>query len=84
MNSQGVPGYGVGMSLDSPKEPAILIFASPGASHANIPPEIEGVRTRIIETGNPAAQGAVSQEQAAQLSAESAAAQAYCNPHERH
>ena len=75
LNTQGVTGYSVAMSLDSPKEPAILIFAAPGASHANIPPEIDGVRTRIIETGNPAAQGPVSQQQAAQLSAESAAAQ---------
>jgi hypothetical protein len=76
MNTEGVSGYGVGMSLDSPKEPAILIFASPGASHANIPAEIEGVRTRVIETGNPAAQGAASQQQSAQLAAESAAVQA--------
>lgn len=76
MNTDGVSGYGAGMSLDSPKEPAILIFASPGASHANIPAEIEGMRTRVIETGNAAAQGAVSQEQSAQLAAESAAAQA--------
>jgi hypothetical protein len=76
MNTEGVSGYGAGMSLDSPKEPAILIFASPGASHANIPVEIEGMRTRVIETGNPAAQGAMSQEQSAQLAAESAATQA--------
>lgn len=75
LNTQGVSGYGVAMSLDSPKEPAILIFASPGTSHANIPAEIEGMRTRIIETGNPAAQGAVTQEQSVQLVAESAALQ---------
>ena len=36
-------------SLDSPKEPAIMIFAAPGTTHAGIPPEIDGVRTRIIE-----------------------------------
>lgn len=76
MNTEGVSGYGVGMSLDSPKEPAIIIFASPGASPANIPAEIEGMRTRVIETGNPAAQGAVSQEQSAQLAAESTTVQA--------
>jgi hypothetical protein len=76
MNTEGVSGYGAGMSLDSPKEPAIIIFASPGASHANIPAEIEGMRTRVIETGNPAAQGAVSQEQSAQLAAESTTVQA--------
>jgi hypothetical protein len=76
MNTEGVSGYGAGMSLDSPKEPAIVVFASPGASHANIPAEIEGKRTRVIETDNPAAQGAVSQEQSAQLAAESAVVQA--------
>lgn len=75
LNTQGVSAYSAGMSLDSPKEPAILIFAAPGTSHASIPPEIDGIRTRIIETGNPAAKGALSQEQAAQFAAESAAAQ---------
>ncbi|MGC2704427.1 MAG: hypothetical protein WA361_07940 [Candidatus Acidiferrales bacterium] len=75
LNTQGVTAYSPGMSLDSPKEPAILVFAAPGTSHAGIPPEIDGVRTRIIETGYPAAQGALSQQQAAQLAAESAAAQ---------
>ena len=76
LNTEGVSGYGVGMSLDSPKEPAIFIFASPGVSHVNIPAEIEGMRTRVIETGNPAAQGAVSQEQSAQLAVESTTVQA--------
>ncbi|MFZ0884589.1 MAG: hypothetical protein WAN14_14415 [Candidatus Acidiferrales bacterium] len=75
LNTEGVTGYSVAMSLDSPKESAILIFAAPGTSHASIPPEIDGVRTRIIETGNPAAQGALSQQQGAQIAAESAAAQ---------
>jgi hypothetical protein len=75
LNTEGVSAYSAGMSLDSPKEPAILIFAAPGTAHASIPPEIDGIRTRIIETGNPAAQGALSQQQAAQLAAESAAAQ---------
>ncbi|MGC2723083.1 MAG: hypothetical protein WA224_03905 [Candidatus Acidiferrales bacterium] len=80
LNTQGVTAYSAGMSLDSPKEPAILIFAAPGTTHASIPPEIDGVRTRIIETGNPSAQGALSQQQAAQLAAESAAAQATAVP----
>jgi hypothetical protein len=75
LNTQGVTAYSPGMSLDSPKEPAILVFAAPGTSHSSIPPEIDGIRTRIIETGNPAAQGALSQQQAAQLATESAAAQ---------
>jgi hypothetical protein len=75
LNTQGVTAYSAGMSLDSPKEPAILVFAAPGTSHASIPPEIDGVRTRVIETANPAAQGALSHEQAAQFAAESAAAQ---------
>ncbi|MGB8836218.1 MAG: hypothetical protein WCC67_05715, partial [Candidatus Acidiferrales bacterium] len=75
VNTQGVSAYGAAMSLDSPKEPAILIFTSTGASHADIPAEINGVRTRIIETNDPSVRGAVSAQQSAQLAAQSAQSQ---------
>ena len=48
MNMKGVSAYGQSASLDAPLEPAVLIFVSPGASHAGIPAEIDGVRTRIV------------------------------------
>lgn len=76
INTQGVSAYGAAMSLDAPKEPAILIFASPGASHADIPAEIDGIRTRIIETNDPSVRGAINTQQSAQLASQSAQAQA--------
>jgi hypothetical protein len=76
INTQGVSAYGAAMSLDAPKEPAILIFASTGASHADIPAEIDGVRTRIIETNDPSVRGAINTQQSAQLASQSAQAQA--------
>ncbi len=44
-----VQAVGVGASLDSPGEPAIEFFVTRGASHAGIPAEVNGVRTRIVE-----------------------------------
>jgi hypothetical protein len=76
INTQGVSAYGAAMSLDAPKEPAILIFASQGASHAGIPAEIDGIRTRIIETNDPSVRGAINTQQSAQLASASAQAQA--------
>ena len=44
-----VQAVGVGASLDSPGEPAIEFFVTRGASHAGIPAEVKGIRTRIVE-----------------------------------
>lgn len=74
INTEGVSAYGAAMSLDAPKEPAILIFALPGASHADIPAEIDGMRTRIIETNDPSVRGAINTQQSAQLASQSAQA----------
>jgi hypothetical protein len=76
MNTSGVSAYGGGGSLDAPNEPAVLIFVSPGASHAGIPPTIDGVRTRLIESNSASARGALSTQQSAQLASESAQPQA--------
>jgi hypothetical protein len=76
MNTPGVSAYGGGGSLDAPNEPAVLMFVSPGASHAGIPSTIDGVRTRLIESNSASARGALSTQQSAQLASESAQAQA--------
>ena len=75
MNTQGVTAYGQGGSLDAPQEPAVMIFVAPGASHAGIPASIDGVRTRLIESNSPTAHGPLTQQQTAQLAAQSEQAQ---------
>lgn len=47
MKMDGVQGVGITSSVDSPGEAALMIFLIDGAPHATIPPEIDGVRTRI-------------------------------------
>jgi hypothetical protein len=76
MSTPGVSAYGGGGSLDAPPEPAVLIFVAPGAAHAAIPVTIDGVRTRLIESNSASARGALSPQQSAQLSSESAPVQA--------
>src|SRR6266849_5722577 len=44
-----VQAIGVGASYDNPEEPAILFFVTKGAPRSNIPLQIDGIRTRIIE-----------------------------------
>jgi hypothetical protein len=75
MNTPGVSAYGQGGSLDAPQEPAVMMFVTPGASHANIPAGIDGVRTRLVESNSPTAHGPLTPQQTAQLAAQSAQAQ---------
>jgi hypothetical protein len=75
MNTQGVSAYGQGGSLDAPQEPAVMIVIAPGASHANIPATIDGVRTRLVESNSPTAHGPLTQQQIVQLATQSAQAQ---------
>ena len=49
MGQQGIMGVGVGRSEDAPGEPALVIYVEQGKFHASIPPEIDGIRTKIIE-----------------------------------
>ena len=53
----GVQGVGVGPSLDYSGQPAVLLFITPGLSHANLPMQLDGVRTRIVETSSEFARG---------------------------
>ena len=62
-----VQAVGVGASRDNPHEPAILFFVTAGQPRTNIPAQVDGVRTRIIEGQLFARRGALSIEQSAQL-----------------
>ena len=66
MNIEGVSAVGTGASLDSPGQAALLVFLPAGASTTNIPAEVNGVRTRIVESGT-SLRGSLSQAQTAQL-----------------
>jgi hypothetical protein len=51
MSDPAIIGVGVSASLDSPGDPALMIYVLKGKAHGAIPTTIDGVRTRIKETG---------------------------------
>ncbi len=69
LNVEGVSAVGTGASLDSPGEAAMLVFLPSGASTASVPPEINGIRTRVVES-NSNVRGSLSGAQTAQVMAE--------------
>lgn len=69
-----VQAVGVGTSRDNPHEAAILFFVTAGQPRTNIPAEVDGVRTRIVEGTLFAKRGALSAEESAQLEQSVAAA----------
>src|SRR5229473_7437268 len=50
MKMDGVQGVGVGSSVDSPGEAALVIFTIRGVAHPAIPAVIDGLRTRVRES----------------------------------
>jgi hypothetical protein len=62
-----VQAVGVGQSYDNPKEAAILFFVTKGESRTNLPAQVDGVRTRVIEQPLFAKRGAISAEDSAML-----------------
>src|SRR6267378_4147904 len=62
-----VQAVGVGGSYDNPAEPAILFFVTRGQSRTNIPTQVDGVRTRIIEADLFSKQGVLSAGDSAAL-----------------
>ncbi len=62
-----VQAGGVGASFDNPAEPAILLFVNKGQPRANLPTQIEGIRTRIVEGETFERGGALSVEESAAL-----------------
>ena len=69
-----VQAVGVGASRDNPREAAILFFVTAGQPRTNIPAQVDGVRTRIVEGTLFARRGALSAEESAQLDQSVAAA----------
>ena len=62
-----VQALGVGRSHDNPDETAILLFVTKGQPRSNIPAQVDGVRTRIVEGDLFARRGAVSVEDSGAL-----------------
>jgi hypothetical protein len=50
MVKAGVQGVGIGSSVDSPGEAALVLFLIRGVAHDVIPPVIDGSRTRVRES----------------------------------
>jgi hypothetical protein len=71
-----VQAVGVGASLDNASDPAILFFVTRGMSHTDIPAQVGGVRTRIVEGDVFTQRGALSAEQSSALEQTMAPAQA--------
>jgi hypothetical protein len=68
----GVRGVGVGPSLDYAGAAAVLIFVAPGTVHSTLPVQLDGVRTRIVETASESARGILSAEEAQSLAPQQA------------
>ena len=68
----GVRGIGVGASLDHQGESALLLFVTPGTAHSGLPTQVDGVRTRIVESSSDVAQGILSQEESRPLASQEA------------
>jgi len=62
-----VQAVGVGASYDNPSEAAIIFFVSTGQAHSDLPLQIDGVRTRIVENDVFALRGLVSATESAAL-----------------
>ncbi len=50
MRMPGVQGVGITSSADSPGEAALMIFLIRGVPHGEVPPVIDGLRTRVKES----------------------------------
>jgi hypothetical protein len=70
-----VQAVGVGPSYDNPREPAILFFVTQGEPRSDLPAQVDGIRTRIVEKPLFARRGAVSAEESATMEKSAAPAQ---------
>jgi hypothetical protein len=62
-----VQAVGVGGSYDNPREPAILFFVTQGQTRTNLPAQIDGIRTRVVEGPLFSRRGSVSAEESGML-----------------
>lgn len=60
-----VQAVGVGASYDNPSEAAILLFVLKGQPRSNLPAQVGGVRTRIVEVEEVSQHGVLTAEQSA-------------------
>lgn len=67
MAHREMQAVGVGASYDNSREPAILLFVTRGQRRSNLPAQIEGIRTRIVEGDVFSQRGAVSAAESAAL-----------------
>jgi hypothetical protein len=75
MGHPEVQAVGVGASYDNPAEAAIVFFVIKGQPRSNLPQQVDGVRTRIVENDSFAARGLVSATEGAMLEKSAAAPQ---------
>ena len=68
-----VQAVGVGASRDNPREAAILFFVTAGQPRKDLPAQVDGVRTRIVEGTLFAKRGALTAEESAQIAGSVAA-----------
>ncbi|HKW57349.1 MAG TPA: hypothetical protein VJN42_08315 [Candidatus Acidoferrum sp.] len=69
----GVRGVAEGASLDNPGEAAVFLFVTPGTPHSRLPAQVDGVRTRIVETSDESVRGIVSEQDASSFTPEQGA-----------
>jgi hypothetical protein len=62
-----VQAVGIGASRDNPREAAVLFFVTAGQPQTNIPAQVDGVRTRMVEATLFAQRGVLSAKESAQL-----------------
>jgi hypothetical protein len=62
-----VQAVGIGASRDNPHEPAIVFFITRGQPHTNLPAQVDGIRTRIVETDLVAQRGSLTPEQSTEI-----------------
>jgi hypothetical protein len=60
-----VQGVGVGSSRDNASEAAVLLFVAKDQTHSDLPQQLDGVRTRIVEVTTSPRYGALSQAESA-------------------
>ena len=70
-----VQSVGVGASYDNPNEPAIVFFVTQGEPHTDLPAQVDGIRTRIVEGKLFSKRGVVSAEESATAEKSAAAPQ---------
>jgi hypothetical protein len=65
-----VEAVGTGSSLDEPGKPAILVFVAKGQHRSDIPSEVDGIRTRMVENEFFAHRGNLNRAESAELERE--------------